>query len=207
MFDEAPHGHELHSNFTFLGQEQRTLNSWDHDEQNSAFLSASMAKLECNRRQQKSSRGGSSALVREGLGKAVEAVALLTPQQRIVRSKSAISLVNRGRIICLTHIRDEQHLEDTVSTVKEFVKAANHSADEYGPSSKIDQVILDIIHCSLGSSPNEISSTVAPVEVTPEFSYQVYTVDAGHELAKKMLYLALCHYELASTTVTGKETL
>ena len=41
------------------------------------------------------------------------------------------------------------------------------------------------------------------VELAPNISYQVLTVDAGAELSKKLLSLALRHYDLASTTVTG----
>ena len=67
-----------------------------------------------------------------------------------------------------------------------------------------------------------ITPTEAPFEVSPSLSYevsllssllvlnskpnlpsQVRTVHAGPPLARKLLHLALCHYDLASTTVTG----
>ena len=75
--------------------------------------------------------------------------------------------------------------------------------------STVTNVELYIIHCFAGNRGcdiREIFSKDEPkklVEMAANICYQVVTVDAGAELSKKLLSLALRHYDLASTTVTG----
>ena len=75
--------------------------------------------------------------------------------------------------------------------------------------STVSNFELYIIHCFAGNRGcdiREIFSKDEPkrlVEMAANICYQVVTVDAGAELSKKLLSLALRHYDLASTTVTG----
>ena len=75
--------------------------------------------------------------------------------------------------------------------------------------STVANVELFIVHCFAGNRGCNIHEIIPDddprrlVELAPNITYQVITVDAGADLSKKLLSLALRHYELASTTVTG----
>ena len=75
--------------------------------------------------------------------------------------------------------------------------------------SSVSNVELYIVHCFVGNRGCNIREIVSKddpkrlVEFTPNIGYQVVAVDAGADLSKKLLSLALRHYDLASTTVTG----
>ena len=69
----------------------------------------------------------------------------------------------------------------------------------------LDKIQIDIVHCF----PSDHEPTVTPCgssnssDSGPLLEYNVIPVDATNGLAKKMLGLALGHFDLASTTVTG----
>ena len=75
--------------------------------------------------------------------------------------------------------------------------------------SSVSNVELYIVHCFVGNRGCNISEIISEedpkrlVELSPNIGYQVVAVDAGADLSKKLLSLALRHYDLASTTVTG----
>lgn len=75
--------------------------------------------------------------------------------------------------------------------------------------SSVSNVELYIVHCFVGNRGCNIREMISEddpkrlVELSPNIKYQVVAVDAGADLSKKLLSLALRHYELASTTVTG----
>ena len=75
--------------------------------------------------------------------------------------------------------------------------------------SSVSNVELFIVHCYAGNRGCNIRDVMSDedprrlLDLAPNITYQVITVDAGTDLSKKLLSLALRHYDLASTTVTG----
>ena len=75
--------------------------------------------------------------------------------------------------------------------------------------STVSNVELFIVHCYAGNRGCNIHDVISNedprklVDLAPNITYQAITVDAGADLSKKLLSLALRHYDLASTTVTG----
>ncbi|QQP35688.1 Uncharacterized protein FKW44_023977 [Caligus rogercresseyi] len=116
---------------------------------------------------------------------------------------------NTGRILCITQFQDMKHFEQVVTKVKNRLREANMSMEESSAEEEEAQSLshLEIcfLHCSLRSGGGKdfvIPEDTSPYD-GPNMSVKVYGVEAGKEFSKKLLYLALTHYELASTTVTG----
>lgn len=131
----------------------------------------------------------------------------MTETQKKVRAKEAkggLPLINRGRVVLITHLQDDRKLHQLVKEYQELLAMKNKEASASSDPSliPINQVFLEIVHCHPASLDCAISPCETRIDETPVFSYQVFTVEAGQGLAKKLLFMALCHYQLASTTGT-----
>jgi len=180
------------------------LTSWDEAEQNCGVVSTRMSRY--GRPEERMGRGKSSHTkdLSSALSRAVESLSEMTPVQRRCAGAGA-GVVNRGRIVCITSISDERKLQSLLASVEERVAAANSelassSSPNELPLSTLD---LDIVHCQLGTGHAAVHVTRGHQTVGSVIRYQVFSVDAGEALAKRLLSMALNHYELASTTVTG----
>ena len=153
-------------------------------------------------------RGKSSSHTKEltsALSRAIESLCEVTAVQRRCAGTGA-AVVNRGRIVCITSLSDERKLQSLLASVEERVAAANTElASSSSPNElPISTLDLDIVHCQLGAGHAAIPATRGHVTAAgPVIRYQVFSVEAGEALAKRLLSMALNHYELASTTVTG----
>ena len=133
------------------------------------------------------------------------AVTELCEMTEVQRRCAGANVVNRGRIVCITSVSDERKLQSLLASVEERVAAANSElASSSSPNElPISTLDLDIVHCQLSGGQAAIPVTRGRQTAGPVIRYQVFSVDAGEALAKRLLSMALNHYELASTTVTG----
>jgi len=183
------------------GASPMRLTSWDAAEQNSGVVSTRMSRFgrpeERMGRKNSHSKELSSALSR--------AVTELCEMTEVQRRCAGANVVNRGRIVCITSVSDERKLQSLLASVEERVAAANSElASSSSPNElPISTLDLDIVHCQLSGGHAAIPVTRGRQTAGPVIRYQVFSVDAGEALAKRLLSMALNHYELASTTVTG----
>jgi len=69
----------------------------------------------------------------------------------------------------------------------------------------VSSIEVDIVHCFPPKNfENEKSLEKRWSDPATGVSVTIFAVAAGADLSKKLLCLALRHYDLASTTVTGK---
>eukprot|EP00096_Caligus_rogercresseyi_P005552 TRINITY_DN2132_c0_g1_i1.p1 TRINITY_DN2132_c0_g1~~TRINITY_DN2132_c0_g1_i1.p1 ORF type:complete len:681 (-),score=242.07 TRINITY_DN2132_c0_g1_i1:59-2101(-) len=185
------------------------LNEWH--EQNSNVVSIGFGR--CGRPEQESRRKSSSKGydILNGISSGIEALFQLTEPQRSAKASfdESSAFRNTGRILCITQFQDMKHFEQVVTKVKNRLREANMSMEESSAEEEEAQSLshLEIcfLHCSLRSGGGKdfvIPEDTSPYD-GPNMSVKVYGVEAGKEFSKKLLYLALTHYELASTTVTG----
>lgn len=191
--------------FVVSDQEPKQIASWDTEEQDSTVLTNGLAQ--CGRPEPESRKKTAAAKgysITNGLELALRSLCEVTAQQRQVRAKMAEGglprLVNRGRIVCITHLLDDRHLDHIIASFQDMVSAVNKDAaasDNLVPISLVDLVV---VHCFPRNMECTISSVPTALELSPLITYQVFPVDAGEGLAKKLLHMVLCHYNLASTT-------
>ena len=78
-------------------------------------------------------------------------------------------------------------------------------AAETSGLSEISSVEFDVVHCYPSKNfENQKSIEKRWTDSQLGISVTVFAVAAGADLSKKLLCLALRHYDLASTTVTGE---
>ena len=80
----------------------------------------------------------------------------------------------------------------------------NPTAAEFPNMQPLTEVELDVVHC-FSAKNYEPSKNVEMSWADPTLgiTLKMVSVAAGADLSKKLLCLALRHYDLASTTVTG----
>ncbi len=168
------------------GVDPAAINAWEEGEQNSASVAAGLARFG------KNPKAGSSAGehgVLGGLILALESLCQATPTQKRVleaertrgdgdlSSSSTPSLLNRGRIICLTHASEgERDIERLVQGFKQHLSSVNRAASA-APASEnllaISQVSLEIVHCYPGNLVCSVATSPSAIELSPILSYQV----------------------------------
>lgn len=184
--------------FVVCDQDGKSVNSWKAEDQNSFAVASGLAKV--GRPDSEPKRKDYS--IQNGLAKALEVLCEVSDAQKQAKARSC--LTNRGRIILMAYFQDEKRIDQVIRHFQQQLSAANENAKASDSIAPIDQISLEIVHCYSSLNPdNGLRQSDAPVEVSPILSYQIYSVDAGLHLSKKVLFLALCHYQLASTTVTG----
>jgi len=202
--------------FVLSGSDTQFLNRWDSRDQTVEVLKNALARV--GRPEPESRRKSAHAKgynISNGIEAGMKILCEYTDVQKHESQKlkncdkNPIGVLNRGRIIVLTHLDSQDHLNSILETFKSQVVEINQVAATSKVLSTVSNVELFIVHCYAGNrgcNINEVMSVDDPrklVELAPNISYQVLTVDAGAELSKKLLSLALRHYDLASTTVTG----
>lgn len=194
--------------FIVGNQEGQVINTWASEDQNSRAIANGFAS--CGRPESESKKkaaANKSYSLLRALFKAIESLTELTDTQKKVQIKHAEEggpkLINRGRIVCITHMHDDKKLNQLVASFKEELSALNQKAASSDTLVPINEVTLEVVHCYPSHMDCLVTQCSVPIEESPIFSYQVHTVEAGPPLVKKLLHLAHCHYQLASTTVTG----
>ena len=189
--------------FIVGNQDGTDVNDWSDESQNSAVVAAGFAR--CGRPQD-GGEGDSRRRLAKGhnlmnsLSKALEALCQPTQAQLAASKKGNIKLVNRGRIVCLTHFPDDRRLNQLVMAFKDELTSINQKAEASDDLMEIDEVELEIVHCFPPNMDCTVTPTPEPLKESSSFTYHIQVTDAAQGLAKKMLYMALTHYQLASTT-------
>lgn len=135
-----------------------------------------------------------------GLRAAVEALTEPSEQQK-ARIAAKRSVINRCRVICITSARDDDSMMSLEEIFMTVVGQQNRVAVSKGLL-KIDQCHLVVINLH----PTNLESLVSskPLrDLNGVVRSEVHTVRAN-EFSSKLTHLILRHYDLASTTVTGK---
>ena len=197
-----------------------SLSSWDKKDQSTASISAGLAGVGRPEEQPPPSRRGGNTAdghstegILAGLRKALESLCQVTEAQQRSSAKAKASngsappssLVNRGRIVCITSVPDDRRLHALLVGCNEELAAANETAANTDGLAPISLLSLDVVHCHQGDFDGHPVATITPTTAPqrpfgPEFEYQVFSVDAGRGLARKLLSMVLNHYQLASTT-------
>jgi len=208
-------------------QVARVLNKWDvAAEQTTHFVSAGLAGMgrpepESRRKMADSKGYDISKGIETGLKVLCERSATQNRILQLSKNASSSPFVNRGRIVVLTHLRSNQHLAEILAAFKDDLAEINEVAASTaaaaaggegggagaGVISPIHQAELHIVHChpaNLESNIQDIDDASSVIAGgLPNVSLKVFSVCSGPRLSKKMMSLALMHYDLASTTVTG----
>lgn len=184
------------------------LTTWAGPDQSSAALSSRLANIgrpESSYGGRRNREAGSTKGILAGLRKALESLCEITEAQRKVRARTAEgkdgpTLVNRGRIVCITSIVDDRRLHALLMAFNEEFTAINQLASSSDTMIPISQLSLDIVHCHPGDGCIVTPTSSPQQPFGHALEYQVFSVDAGKGLAKKLLSMVLAHYQLASTT-------
>ena len=183
---------------------QKVIQDWDRKNQSSSTLASELALA---RRPEISSNKFGNKLAKEklriGIRSALEILTELTAAQKNVQEK----LINRGRIVCLTFLEDLKAFTETFNNlIHEELQRVNSLAASSNTLASIAQLEIDVVCCFSelrGSHPHFSPFDDYAKQLNHLLNYSVSCVPAGVELSKKMLCLALRHFDLASTTVTG----
>ena len=183
---------------------QKVIQDWDRKNQSSSTLASELALA---RRPEISSNKFGNKLAKEklrlGIRSALEILTELTEAQKNVQDR----LINRGRIVCLTFLEDLKAFTETFNNlIHEELQQVNSLAASSNTLANIAQLEIDVVCCFSelrGSHPHFSPFDDYAKQLNHLLNYSVSCVPAGVELSKKMLCLALRHFDLASTTVTG----
>ena len=185
-------------------QSAKVLNTWDVAEQSTNVVSAGLSNVGRpepeSRRKMTESKGYN---ICKGVETALKILCETTATQNRV-SKSSL-LLNRGRIVVVTHLTNGQHLSQIVRTFVTDFSEINHVATSSDVVSAIANVELHVLHCHPAHMESDLDPEAWKSEVSlpANIDVKVFAVKSGMALSKKMMSLALAHYDLASTTVTG----
>ncbi|XP_064633447.1 integrator complex subunit 13-like [Lineus longissimus] len=178
-----------------------SLNTWQPTEQNSQQLLTGLAQLgppveseKCN----------STELI-SGLTEAIQA--LCDPsdiQQKMTTShtEQANSVLNRGRIICITSLKSENFYRMLADCLTDVVQQENKLAANTDNLMPIHHCEVHMILVSPVGEESAIPSKNKQ-ELSPNISYEVHVSQSGRFIASKLIQIASRHYNLTSTTVTG----
>uniref|UniRef100_A0A914WNF2 Protein asunder n=1 Tax=Plectus sambesii TaxID=2011161 RepID=A0A914WNF2_9BILA len=147
-----------------------------------------------------------SCCIINGVSLAVEALSEVTEQQKI-DSKNGTTIVNRGRIVVITRLKQDEEVSMIEQHVLEQIESRNklvQNLDEnYLPLAEIEL-------CIINTHPfaTEISSETTIVDkpcsqIAEGLLSEVRCAPAGQKLVACVHGLLLQHYNLVSTTVSG----
>lgn len=184
----------------------KVFQSWDRKHQSSNNLANELAHT--GRPDLTSNKFGNVAKAKErlknGIRVALEILTELTDAQRDVQSKGTSRLINRGRLVCLTFAEDIiTFMEDLASVLQLELSDVNSSTAGSNTLATIAQLEIDVVCCYSELKGNNKPMDDSIRQLSRTLSYNVSRVPAGVELSKKLLSMALRHFDLASTTVTG----
>jgi hypothetical protein len=105
--------------FVVSNQDVRVLNSWNGKEQNLGIIAAGLASSSLPDPQERSlpprKKAKKSSSITGALAKALELLCEPTRAQISTKEQNS-KLINRGRIICLTHAQDDHRVEQVCTS-------------------------------------------------------------------------------------------
>jgi len=181
------------------------LNGWQVAHQNSASLGTALTAVRRPTQHDARRKMQGDGIV-NGVTTAMEALCETTTRQEVaLQAEEDSQLLNRGRVVVLTCLKDEAHRGRLITEVMHSLSSVNKRAADNPsllPISHVEVVFVHVVAPGTESRfPIDIQDKIE--EVNPTFSTALYTVPAGPAISSKLLYLCLKHYDLASTTVTG----
>ncbi|XP_032673865.1 integrator complex subunit 13-like isoform X2 [Odontomachus brunneus] len=176
------------------------LNSWSLSQQNLQHIRNATAILGVPT---KTPEPGKNYSIVYGLHVAISILnecSHIQHEKRTFLNKNTTNLVNRGRIICITSIRDDSNMKSLENIFLNKLTQKNKTA------LALNHLPIDYCHLViLNIFPNNIEPQITsqgPREISPLLTVEVHSIKAS-ALYFKLLHLILSHYNLASTTVTG----
>ena len=146
--------------------------------------------------------GGSASKqkLRLGIRSALEILTELTEAQKNVQER----IVNRGRVVVLTYTEDLKSFSDHLNNIfQQEISEVNSLAAGSSNLASVAQLEIDVVCCYSELRGHFMPFDDYSKQLSHVLNYSVGCVPAGVELSKKLLCLALRHFDLASTTVTG----
>lgn len=189
--------------FVVSDTEAHCLNTWSQEGQNLGYLLEALADIGVPSQPRKKDE----CSIMHGLTAAIKALCECSEVQHEKRTsltESAGSVVNRGRVLCITSVRSESHVR---TLEKCFLEALN----EHNKLAAGSDNLMPVHQCEFTliltfPIPTSEESTVHPIqrrELSPVLTTEMYMSKAGRFLAATLCYLVQRHFNLASTTVTG----
>lgn len=176
------------------------INRWSATEQSTGFVSARLAKSGRPEPESRMKMAQSKGYdISRGIETGFKVLSESTEAQLDCQSSM---MMNKGRLVVLSHFRDNEHLQEVLENLKTDFGEINQVASSSEVVSVISQVEVHVVHCYTQDICN-INPDAVRVQMPTTIDCKVFTVRALDELPKKMMSLALKHFNLASTTVTG----
>lgn len=198
VWDIHPRGKLIR--FILSDQCSHVLNSWSQEEQNLTHLMTALAQLGPPRREH-----AEDCNILHGLTAAIETLCECSQTQhekRTCLTENASKVVNRGRVICITRLKSENHLKSLEECFQDALSQHNKlaaSSDNLMPIHFCELVFIQTFpvgeESPFPTRPRREMSTI--------LSSEVHCVKSGRHVALKLCHLVLKHYNLSSTTVTG----
>ncbi|CAK8693167.1 unnamed protein product [Clavelina lepadiformis] len=197
VWDIFPHNKLLR--FVVGDTSARFLNSWNKEEQNLNHLMKSLSGVGPPLKK-------ADGNIMVGLVSAVGAVAQQTSaQKKLLSSGSSVS--NRGRIVCITQLKNDVHLKTIVDCACDAVNKHCESASTNEGILPIDSLELVIIHVKpFGSNSAITEHSLTPASKNPKVLVEAQDVKAtrhGIAIANRLLHLVQRHFDLSVTSITG----
>ena len=178
--------------------------SWDRKFQSSVSLINEMALA--GRPELTSNKFGSAAKAKEkmrnGLRQALEVLSEKTEAQAAEKLKDVI--INRGRIVCFTQTEDIlSFTEEFSALLQKELSEVNSAAAGSNSLTSIAQLDVNVISITSNSASDvlDLASDEIAQQLSPAISYNISRSIAGQaDLSRKLLEMALNHFDLASTT-------
>ena len=138
--------------------------------------------------------------MRQGIRSALEILTEPTEAQKNVKER----IINRGRLVCLTYSEDLKSFTEHLSSILlQEVTEVNSVAAGSNNSITISQLDVDVVICYSLLQDHRPFEEDYSKHLNHMSKFSISCVPAGTDLSKKLLCLALKHFDLASTTVTG----
>ena len=181
----------------------------DWTEQNLIALGNSFAQAALTIKSKSSQQLNESVLL-SAIGDCLDQLATFSSLQWESYKKRK-EITNKGRLILITNFQNNHQVNNFIKTFNskliEFNKSI-HLNEELNESSKlqINQLHLVLIN-TFPVNQNSVKVTEIKLHnVSPILSCELFNTKSGTFFASKLITLLLNHYDLASTTVTGKLT-
>ncbi|ELU00680.1 hypothetical protein CAPTEDRAFT_125637 [Capitella teleta] len=139
--------------------------------------------------------------IMHGLTKAIKMLCEATPKQEELL-KTQPDLKNKGRIICLTSFKSLDRIKVLEDATDLAIRSHNQLASSKPNLLPIEHCDLILLHVDPINQHGNITARSA-VKISPQLQSELQPTLSGPHIAHKLVELAIQHFDLASTTITG----
>ncbi|KAI1301481.1 hypothetical protein HDE_02938 [Halotydeus destructor] len=206
-WDIFPGGDRLISFVSGINAKDDLKISWEAEDQNLNNAAAVFARTSFAAAAASHSRSAFSSPLLFGLKVAIERLGELSPAQRMSKVTYNENLLNKGRIVCVSIFSNADEVLELQKTLAAIVEDFNGSlkqnrSETLVPLSQVEFVLINAFPVN-DKGPVSAVPEIINFKVSPNCLCDFYSTRSGTFLAQKLVALALKHYNLASTTVTG----